>query len=96
MYPLEGNFVLRCFYLTQGKLLYCIAPPGQDESEFQQIGYKLQSVADIERKDKQAKKRAQKQVHLSVRLFAAKVIQTKILKNDKNSLSCSFDVCLEK
>ena len=93
MYPLEGNFVLRCFYLTQGKLLYCIAPPGQ---EFQQIGYKLQSVADIERKDKQAKKRAQKQVHLSVRLFAVKVIQTKILKNDKNSLSCSFDVCLEK
>lgn len=55
----SARYVLKDY--VKGKLLYCIAPPGQHESEFQKIGYKLQSVADIERKDKQAKQRALKQ-----------------------------------
>ncbi|XP_022794124.1 large subunit GTPase 1 homolog isoform X2 [Stylophora pistillata] len=55
----SARYVLKDY--VKGKLLYCIAPPGQHESEFQKIGYKLQSVADIEWKDKQAKQRALKQ-----------------------------------
>lgn len=49
-------------FSPQGKLLYCIAPPGQDETEFQQIGYKLQNRADVEIKDREASERAHKQV----------------------------------
>lgn len=54
--------VLSFFFSLQGKLLYCIAPPGLDEAEFQQIGYKLQNLADVETKDREARERARKQV----------------------------------
>lgn len=50
------------FFSLQGKLLYCIAPPGQHETEFQQIGFKLQNLADVETKDREARERARKQV----------------------------------
>ena len=50
------------FFSLQGKLLYCIAPPGQDVTEFQHIGYKLQDVADVESKAQEANEIAHKQV----------------------------------
>ena len=49
-------------FSIQGKLLYCIAPPGQDEIEFQKIGYKLPNHTQIECKELEAKERAHKQV----------------------------------
>lgn len=50
------------FFSLQGKLLYCIAPPEYNEIEFQQIGYKLQNLADIKSKEQKAKERTHKQV----------------------------------
>lgn len=67
---------LYIFVSLQGKLLYCIAPPGQDETEFQQIGYKLQNLADVESKEREAREKAHKQVVFlcfSLFLFGAKL-----------------------
>ncbi|XP_020605487.1 large subunit GTPase 1 homolog [Orbicella faveolata] len=55
----SARYILKDY--VRGKLLYCIAPPGQDETEFQQIG-KLQNLADVERKDREARERAHKQM----------------------------------
>lgn len=56
----SARYILKDY--VKGKLLYCIAPPGLDEAEFQQIGYKLQNLADVETKDREARERARKQM----------------------------------
>lgn len=46
----------------QGKLLYCIAPPGEDEKQFEQMGYKVQKLIDAEGKETNKKDKVHRQV----------------------------------
>ena len=50
------------FIFLQGKLLYCVAPPEEDETVFQQMGHKPQKLVDIEGKQLKGKDKAPKQV----------------------------------
>ena len=50
----------------QGKLLYCIAPPGEDEKQFEQMGYKVQKLIDAEGKETKNKDKVHKQVTHSI------------------------------
>ncbi|XP_078375382.1 large subunit GTPase 1 homolog isoform X5 [Oculina patagonica] len=56
----SARYILKDY--VRGKLLYCVAPPGEDVTEFQQIGYKLQNLADVDSKEREAKERAHKQI----------------------------------
>ena len=56
--PIENNV----FIFLQGKLLYCIAPPGEDEKQFEQMGYKVQKLIDAEGKETKKKDKVHGQV----------------------------------
>ena len=54
------------FMFLQGKLLYCIAPPGEDEKQFEQMGYKVQKLIDAEGKETNKKDKVHRQVTHSI------------------------------
>lgn len=57
----SARYILKDY--VKGKLLYCIAPPGEDEPLFQQMGHKLQKLIEFENKKSKGKDKAPKQVN---------------------------------
>ncbi|CAH3037720.1 unnamed protein product, partial [Porites lobata] len=62
----SARYILKDY--VKGKLLYCIAPPGEDEKQFEQMGYKVQKLIDAEGKETNKKDKVHRQEH--VRCFS--------------------------
>lgn len=71
VYSAELNSFL---IFLQGKLLYSTAPPEEDETVFQQMGYKLQKLNDLEIKQLKGKDKSAKQVGVTPQIEAHNLI----------------------
>lgn len=57
----SARYILKDY--VKGKLLYCIAPPGEDEKQFEQMGYKVQKLIDAEGKETNKKDKVHRQMN---------------------------------